>query len=927
MKPFQVDRGTLRSAGFVALVTVVFLVTNTSVAAAADGTGASGGLLGALDIRTSEGLPLSGYQLEASAAPPTVGRQIENVVSGGLSFDVVAEVQRLVLSGLFTLVRLLVGLCCWLIGFIFKFPLLRLLTDPAQNLAAAYQRHVVNALGLPALLLAWAFVFGLIAFARGKVGQGLGEIALTLVIAALAASAFVRPDYLLGKEGPLDQTHQAAIEVASITTASYFDTPGRGGRPCDTAVGPAHDACVKEQADAKTVTTPIQNALTDALVVKPYMLLQYGRVLDANKKDEADAYKAHRKWVQANAAVDKPARPPKKDDPCGLLDGPSKEYCEAQNPGTDTSENEDCSLLTGSAKGYCEAQAGSTDTSKCDGVIGPLKEDCKRAMTEGSKRRAAGDASFPGLIKNLSKAGPVGVAAASYAEKPSWDRVWSVVALLIAVLVVSLMIVSMAVVMLGAQGADAAAAAAGPIAWVWAMLPGPSRMLLWRWVGVFVVSSLTGFVAAMALPLFGIAVDALLADADPGQMMERLVLVDALAIGFLAMHRRILAGAAGFGGRMATRMRFAKIGGTHLRGDSSEFGASLAMHGPTARAGMGGLTGGIGFSAVHGAFGARLRSLGSLTALTDGTGMPFSPGRLLGDATAEGRRGIAPLAIALRAAHTALIGPKPATHPAAAQLHAHAAIGGQSPGTGSGEMVVDKWTGKILHDPAVDRPLLGSRIHARASRLRGYRIAARTARTAYGTTLGLPRNLHRARATGSQYTQDALQQLRVIRNHIGDDAFAWAQAGRYTGQRLATAWQVYGPTGTAGNTGPTPPPATAPLATAPSGVTLQPGPSSTASRQNVSTPPAARTTNTPQPRVRAPLSGNAASARPSSQPQGPAQTPSPPQTPSAAPSPAQGPIRPPARQEQAEAQANRDRLLSVINARRTAARQNPGGEQ
>ncbi|MFE2326063.1 hypothetical protein ACFXD5_19410 [Streptomyces sp. NPDC059385] len=947
MKRFQVDRGTLRAVGFVTLVTVVFLVTNTSVAAAADGSGASGGLLGALDIRTSEGLPLSGYQLEASAAPPTVGRQIENVVSGGLSFDVVAEVQRLVLSGLFTLVRLLVGLCCWLIGFIFKFPLLRLLTDPAQNLADAYQRHVVNALGLPALLLAWAFVFGLITFARGKVGQGLGEIALTLVIAALAASAFVRPDYLLGKDGPLDQTHQAAIEVASITTASYFDSPGRGGRPCDTAVGPAHDACVKEQAEAKTVTTPIQNALTDALVVKPYMLLQYGRVLDPKNKDEADAYKAHRKWVQSNAAMDKPARPPKDKDPCGLLDGPSKEYCESQNDGTDTSKNEDCSLLVGSAKEYCEAQASRADTSKCDGMFGPLKEDCESRqkkpdycapldpLSEKRCREHSTEIGFTVLLKDLQGSGAVGKAAAAYAERPSWDRVWSVVALLVAVFVVSLMIVSMAVVMLGAQGADAAAAAAGPIAWVWAMLPGPSRMLLWRWVGVFVVSALTSFVAAMGLPLFGIAVDALLAKADAGQMMERLLLVDALAIGFLAMHRRLLAGAAGFGQRMATRMRFAKIGGTHLRGDSSEFGASLAMHGPTARAALGGLAGGMGFSAVHGAFGARLRSLGSLTALTDGTGMPFSPSRLLGDAVAEGRRGIAPLAIALRAAHTALIGPKPATHPAAAQLHAHAANGGRNPGTGSGEMVVDRWTGEILHDPATDRPLLGSRIHAHASRLRGYRIAARTARTAYGTTVGLPRNLHRARATGSQYTQDALQQLRVSANHLREDGHAWAQAGRsvrdrvdHVGQAVGTAWQVHDPVGTVRNTA-----LAALIATAPLANSRGLGSRNSVGRQNLptptATPPAARTTNTPRRSVQVPVNTNAASGRPGSQPQGPAQAPSPSQSrpSSPAPSPAQGPIRPPARQEQAEAQANRDRLMSVINARRAAARQNPGGEQ
>lgn len=50
------DRGTLRAAGFVALLTVVFLVTNTAVAAAADGTADGGsGLLAPLNVRTAEG--------------------------------------------------------------------------------------------------------------------------------------------------------------------------------------------------------------------------------------------------------------------------------------------------------------------------------------------------------------------------------------------------------------------------------------------------------------------------------------------------------------------------------------------------------------------------------------------------------------------------------------------------------------------------------------------------------------------------------------------------------------------------------------------------------------------------------------------------------------------------------------------------------
>lgn len=136
------DRGTLRAAGFVALLTVVFLVTNTAVAAAADGTAGGGGLLAPLNIRTAEGNLLDGYQLEAHA---------------GSDFNVVGQAQVLMMSGLFTLGRLLVGLCCWLIGFVFRFPLLTLLTGPAQHLADSYQTHIVDALGLKGLMLSWGF--------------------------------------------------------------------------------------------------------------------------------------------------------------------------------------------------------------------------------------------------------------------------------------------------------------------------------------------------------------------------------------------------------------------------------------------------------------------------------------------------------------------------------------------------------------------------------------------------------------------------------------------------------------------------------------------------------------------------------------------------------------------------------------------------
>ncbi|MEV7618248.1 hypothetical protein [Streptomyces sp. NPDC089799] len=705
------DRGTLRSAGFVALLTVVFLVTNTAVAAAADGSGGEGGgLLAPLNVYTVEGVPLEAYELQSD---------------GGMRINIVGQTQALVLSGLFTLVRLLVGLACWLIGFVFRFPLLTLLTEPAQDLSDAYATHVVGPLGLKEVLLAWAFVFGLIAFMRGRAAAGLGEIVLTLVIAALAASVFVRPDYLLGRDGPLQQVHQAAVEVAQITTRSYFHNEP-GSDPCaELSVGPAKDTC---RESGHGVVRPIQDAVTDALVVKPFMLVQYGRILDPKDPDEKAAYDAHLAFVTASL--------PRygqgddgKVDPCSLIRGEARKYCERGDPNRRPSD----------------PPAGTLP-----GV--PLPQDLAG--------QAPLSPEFDKLLKDLDAAGPVGKQAAAYAKQPSWDRVGAVLALLVAVVVVALMVVSMAMVMLGAQAADAAAAAGGATAMVWSMLPGPSRTVLWKWLSVFMVSMLVSFVAAMMLPLFGITVDVLLASASGSTMVERLLLLDAVAVAFLALHRRMIAAISSFGQRMATRARFMKVGGTHMPGDTSPLGAALAVHGPGGGGrGLMGLGGRGRFSSM----------LASATA-----GMPFTPSRLVQDAAAEGSRGLAPFAMAAKAAHTALVGPRPNRHmPLLAQLHA--AAGQPHAAQQRGQEVADPWTGYILHDPSTDRPLLGSRIHQRASRLRGYRIAHRAGSAAYALTLGLPRTWNTAATKTSQYTEDAMTQLKVSKHNLRED---WRPVGQ-----------------------------------------------------------------------------------------------------------------------------------------------------
>ena len=55
------DRGRLRAVGFTVFLIVVFLLVNAQVAHAAQSSGS--GLLSPLNIISSEGVPIDGYEL------------------------------------------------------------------------------------------------------------------------------------------------------------------------------------------------------------------------------------------------------------------------------------------------------------------------------------------------------------------------------------------------------------------------------------------------------------------------------------------------------------------------------------------------------------------------------------------------------------------------------------------------------------------------------------------------------------------------------------------------------------------------------------------------------------------------------------------------------------------------------------------------
>ncbi|MFG2950508.1 hypothetical protein [Streptomyces adustus] len=787
----RLERASLRAAGFVVLLSGVFLLVNTQVvyAAGSSGGGESGDLLAPLNIYSSEGVPIDGYDLGAD------GGSIVAFKSQALAFA---------LSGLFTLIRLLVGLAGWAIEIAFRFPLLKILARPAQRVADTYDVVVVDRLGLKGLLLAWAFVFAGFMIVRGRVGRGLGEIFLTLLIGALAASALVRPDTLLSQDGPLGQSQQVAAEVAQQSVDSY-DWGGKlaGDDPCAGMAGHAETKCEQAKSEgpgsAAAMARPLQDSVTNALIVKPYMLLQYGRILDPAMDSDRKAYAVHLKWVTGG-------------------------YMPRAETETETSDKakDACKKIVGQAKKYCERGV--------DGIPTPITDPPE--LTPGGELLYASsaivtdeDQAFAAFLSDMKKAGPVGKSCAAYAEKPTWWRVGGAGLLLVAALFICGMLLSSAIVLLGTQGVCVAAAAAGGVTFVAGMLPGPARQSVWKWLSLWGIAVLSVVGVCAFIPFFGIAIDATLTN-GPDLMVERILLIDVLAIAGAAGHRRLLTGITSFGRRMALRMRYAKVGGTHMPGDTSELGAALAMNSPAAMGYGGGLrafTGGGG--GRFGLLGTRQRLMGALASLSDGTGMPVDTGGILADATAEARRGLAPLTAAAavgglgarlgaKSAYWLLIGRRPDREQLAkwrkptadGDPYAGGGPGGGGPsGRGDGRsggtgprrpggppdryrnedgQVIDRRSGQVLHDQNSDRTMLSTRAHNRLVRLRGYRILHRGGRAAYGATVGLPATIRRGREGGSRYSQDARQQVQVWGNTVREDGRAWGATGRHVARVL-----------------------------------------------------------------------------------------------------------------------------------------------
>ncbi|MGV9268115.1 hypothetical protein ACWDRR_26020 [Kitasatospora sp. NPDC003701] len=692
-------------------ITYLFMVAGTQSAFAADGE--RGGVLAPLNVQSSEGVPLDNYDLKSD--------------NGGTT-DIRSHVCNLLLGAGFALVRLLVGLMCWVIQWIWNFPIVSTLIETAQGLHYEFFQILGNDLGMYGVFMAAGVAFGCLLIMRGKVGRGAGEILITLLLSTIVLMPALTPRAVLGEQGPVVQAQQAAHQAGELAAGVGGPDPG----------------CTSDK-DKKDPSCPMRMMLTKSLVVQPYELLQYGIIPDpsssnANEKALADV---HYRWIHG------------------------------QIKGKDSS-------------------------------------DCGISWMPGSNAICKDTSSWDELKSELKKHGDEGKNAYNFAVNSDWDRVGGVALVLLAVLLIAIVILGMALVHIGCQFADVVAASLTGAAGIWAMLPGGNRAALWKWLGVFLTSVVTELAVSVMIPMFALGANSILTNSHNTVMIQRLLIMDAFAVVILVFHKRVFAAASQLGDRFANRMRFARIGGSLFMGENSGLGLAmsqaLGQQGAGAGGSYGGLRGGLGFGGGFGSSAAGNSSLLRRARIGEGLAALADPGlgkmnaaAMAAGAYGEVRRGMAALALPVRAAHQLAVGNPLPPHKLARRLkpvgqvgplggaiqpphggpHGPGGAGGPGrpgrpggPGGGSAQSVTAG--GRQVLMPRGGLTPLGHAVHNRLLNTRAGRmalLAGKAGKFGWDVTAGAPATLTRLNRAGGILRGHAGQQWR----HYSNVRKAWWQ--------------------------------------------------------------------------------------------------------------------------------------------------------
>ncbi|MET7563708.1 hypothetical protein ABZS95_26440 [Streptomyces sp. NPDC005479] len=448
-----------------------------------------GGVLGVFDVTDANGLPISVYTVKSD--------------TGGLT-DWDLGIQNLLTELCFMVTKWLIAFCCWLIAWSLSFGLAKLLLVPVLSVADSLHTRVILEMGLPALFLSVCAVICVARIFFGDKARGWGDAALSLLLAALTTTLLSSaPNTLLGEQdGAIAVTRGFALEVADVILDANPATPN------------ANDG-VTTPATSSTLSRPLTDALTDAFIVKPAMLLQYGRVFEGKCASEyADTRLAQLAFDrQIHAHTNK-----------------------------------------------LKKLTGLTDYLSPVGLPVSSWYDMQIDM---STRWAVDHFGNPPMERFEEHCVPGDVDAA---KKASLDKVGGGLFLLIAALIVCVLISALAGSFLIAQCRIAWDAVRGEPALIAGTIPGAGRAFLWDWSASVLRSLGQMLTAVIALAVFILIVQAVL---DPVQedwgreLTLRFLVVDVVCIGAVKKRKQLSARSKQTAANFRAKMSAARIGGTH----------------------------------------------------------------------------------------------------------------------------------------------------------------------------------------------------------------------------------------------------------------------------------------------------------------------------------------------------------------------------
>ena len=184
----------------------------------------------------------------------------------------------------------LVIIAIWLINFALSLEWFQPLQEPASNIALGLKR-ILDASDLAVLMVALTCAAIGILIVTGKLAAAVVEWAIVLVILVLGTGVLSSPvTKAVGDDGTTDQVVQSAEGRGWLEQSAAAGLEIAGGiqkNGLDKADYDQHNIGLTGFADADQVRKDISQDLTDTFLRTPHQLINYGKILDGTKCEDA----------------------------------------------------------------------------------------------------------------------------------------------------------------------------------------------------------------------------------------------------------------------------------------------------------------------------------------------------------------------------------------------------------------------------------------------------------------------------------------------------------------------------------------------------------------------------------------------------------------------------------------------------------------